>query len=132
MKAGQTEETPFAEVQQPSDLTLLTSAQVCERLCVSQSWLSRHRSLFQWIRIPGRGRAAEEYRYLKSSMEAYVQRGLLQVHDGGNPFMTKTVQEVAALIRSRSIPLSEIFQETLSEQQPRRLHSGKSRGKRPR
>jgi hypothetical protein len=52
----------------------LTTLQVCRELGVSAAWLTRHRNLFQWFPIPGRGRNGTEYRYSARSIEEYKHR----------------------------------------------------------
>jgi len=96
---------------QPATENMLTAAQVCDRLAVSPAWLGRHRSLFVWIRIPGRGKTGEEYRYTEASVTAYIQRGLARVSDAENPFRGRTVAEMTQLIKSRAIPLPACFNE---------------------
>lgn len=82
---------------------------MCDRLAVSPAWLGRHRSLFEWIRIPGRGATGEEYRFTEASVESYVRRGIARTHDSENPFRGRTVAEMTALIKARAIPLPAFF-----------------------
>jgi hypothetical protein len=78
---------------------------VCLRLGVSPAWLARHRNLFEWIQIPGRGVAGLEYRYSRVSVETFASRGVGCKLDSLSPFAGKTVAEITQIMQLRSTAL---------------------------
>lgn len=80
----------------------LTTAQVCADLGVSAAWLTRHRNLFAWFPIPGRGRCGQEYRYSVRSIEEYKTRSRRILLLGGNdPPPGLTTRELAQWFAAR-------------------------------
>jgi hypothetical protein len=78
----------------------ITGAEVCAMLSVSPAWLARHRGLFEWFRIPGRGANGQEYRFSKKSIESYMSRGISEALAGSDPFAGKSAKEITSLIKS--------------------------------
>jgi hypothetical protein len=69
-------------------------------LSVSSAWLARHRCLFEWFRVPGRGATGKEYRFTLASVEGYIKRGIAEAAHGGNPYAGKSIFEITALIKA--------------------------------
>jgi hypothetical protein len=83
----------------------MTGAEVCTELHVSPAWLARHRNLFEWFRIPGRGVTGEEYRFARASIEAYIAGRKTIARESVNPVAGKSIREIAALIKAGKIPI---------------------------
>jgi hypothetical protein len=80
----------------------LTTSQACRELGVSAAWLARHRSLFDWFPIPGRGRCGQEYRYTARSIEEYKQRSRkILVLSGDEPPPGLKTRELAQWFAAR-------------------------------
>jgi hypothetical protein len=69
---------------------------------VSPAWLARHRQLFDWFPIPGRGVRGQEYRYTVRSIEEYKQRSRkILLLGGDHPPPGLTLQELNAWFAAR-------------------------------
>ena len=55
-------------------MPVLSTELVAQRLGVSQWWVRKHRELFVWWRLPGRGCKRQELRFAEESVTHYIER----------------------------------------------------------